>query len=322
MLRVGILGTARIARAFFGNGFQNVNIVAIASREQTKAEAFAAEFNIPRCFGSYEALLADPGIDAVYIPLPQHLHCEYTVKAARSGKHILVEKPAALSVAEVEAMITACRENNVFLMEAFMYRFKRIQLRVKEIISSGRIGRVTYIDFNWCYHMGTLTRSAFRMDRKTGGGALYDLGVYGVDFIRFVMDAEPQLLNAQVHRESAGGVDMFSHAVFRVGDAMATASAGFNTDANYYAICGEKGSLYARSALAGRWAENVLQMHLLGGDDLIEERFPPENPYIIELEYFARCVEGGEHPFPDGDNSVKNARLIEEVFEKGTERVL
>ena len=317
MVRIGILGTARIARAFFGQPLQNAEIVAIASMEKAKAEAFGAEFNIPRRYDSYEALLADSWIDAVYIPLPHHLHCEYTIKAAQRGKHILVEKPAALTAHEVKAMIAASKQNGVFLMEAFMYRFKRIQQRVMEIISSGQIGKVTYIDFNWCFHIGTLARSAFRMDKATGGGALYDLGIYGADFIRFIMNAEPQLLNAQIHRDSSDGVDMFAHAVFKIGDATATVTAAFNTDANYYAICGEKGSLFARAALAGRWTENVLQMHLLGGDDLTEEKFPPENPYITELEYFARCIENNQSPFPDGENGLKNITIVEEIFSRG-----
>ena len=320
MVRVGILGTARIARAFFGRALQNAVFTAVASRDKARADAFGAEFGIHRRYGSYEDLLRDPEVDAVYIPLPQHLHCEYTIKAARAGKHVLAEKPLALNVPEVESMVSACRENGVFLMEAFMYRFKRIQHRVKDIISSGRIGTVTYIDFNWCFHIRTLTRSAFRMDRRTGGGALYDLGIYGIDFIRFITGAEPQLLSAHLHREPPDGVDLFSHAVFRIGDATAAVTAAFNTDANYYAVCGEKGSLYARAGLAGRWMENVLHMHLLWDDQSLEERFPPENPYISELEYFARCIEEKQRPFPDGENSLRNIGILEEVLARGVDR--
>lgn len=314
MVRVGILGTARIARAFFGVPMRDASIVAVASREKSRAEEFGKEFNIPRRYGSYEQLLIDPDIDAVYISLPQHLHCEYTVKAAHAGKHVLVEKPVALTSAEVRSMIDACEERGVFLMEAFMYRFKEIQKRLKEIVTSGTIGKVTYIDFNWCFHIGTLVRSAFRMDPSTGGGALYDLGIYGVDFIRFVMNEEPRLLHAQIQRGISDGVDMFSHAVFEIAQATATVTASFSTDANFYAVCGEKGSIYARAALAGRPVENVLQIHMLGGDELIEERFPPENPYINELEYFARCIEAGEKPLPGGENGLRNIQLLEKIF--------
>jgi predicted dehydrogenase len=314
VIKIGILGTARVARAFFCAPLQNATIVAIASRDQSKADAFGAEFDIPRRYGTYEQLLADPDIQAVYIPLPQHLHCEYTVKAAEAGKHVLVEKPAALSVAEVQTMIGACQNNSVYLMEAFMYRFRRIQQRVQEILASGQVGDIRYIDFNWCMNTSVLQRGAFRMDPKLGGGAMYDLGIYGIDFIRFITHAEPTLLNARAHRESSKGVDVFSHAEFRIGNIFATVTVGFNSDANNYTIGGEKGSLFARAAVSGRSAESVLQTHLLGGDTLIEEKFPPENPYITELEYFARCVERHEKPILDGENSLKNLLLFEQIL--------
>jgi predicted dehydrogenase len=322
LIRVGILGTARIARSFFSAPLRNARILAIASREQSKADAFGDEFKIPHRYGSYERLLDDPDIDAVYIPLPQHLHCEYTIKAAQAGKHVLVEKPAALNAAEIQSMMAACQHSGVFLMEAFMYRFKSIQRRVKEIIASGQIGNITYIDFNWCFNIRNLVRSAFRMDRLKGGGAMYDLGIYGIDFIRFITGHEPELVNATIRRESRDGVDMFAHIEYAIGDAIATVTAAFNTDANYYAIGGEKGSLLARSALSGRSVENTLQIHMLEVDTQTEEKFPPENPFIAELEYFARCIEHKEKPFPDAENSLKNLRLLEEVFAKAMERVL
>ncbi|MBM2840779.1 MAG: Gfo/Idh/MocA family oxidoreductase, partial [Bacteroidetes bacterium] len=283
------------------------------------ADAFAYEFNIPRSYGSYEALLADPDIDAVYIPLPQHLHCEFAIKAAQAGKHVLVEKPAALTAAEIEFMIAACRQNGVFFMEAFMYRFKSIQRRVKEIIASGQIGGITYIDFNWCFNIRNLVRSAFRMDRAKGGGAMYDLGIYGIDFIRFITGLEPEFIHATIRRESRDGVDMFAHVQYLIGDAVATVTAAFNTDANHYAIGGEKGSVLARAPLSGRAVENTLQIHMLDVDTLVEEKFPPENPFVAELEYFAQCIERNEQPFPDGENSLRNLRLMEEVFAKGSE---
>jgi len=319
VLKVGILGTARVARAFFGAPLENATIVAIASRDQSKADAFGSELHIPRRYGSYERLLADPDVEAVYIPLPQHLHCEYTIKSAQAGKHVLVEKPAALSVVEVQTMIAACQDNGVYLMEAFMYRFRRIQQRVKEILASGHVGDVRYIDFNWCMNTSVLQRGEFRMDPKLGGGAMYDLGIYGIDFIRFVTHAEPTLLNARVHRESSKGVDLFSHAEFSIGDIFATVTVGFNSDANNYTIGGERGSLFARAAVSGRSADSTLQIHLLGGDTLIEEKFPPENPYISELEYFARCVEQHERPFLDGENSLKNLLLLEQIFASAQE---
>lgn len=322
MIKVGILGTARIARAFFSAPLRNAEIVAIASREKSKAEAFGAEFNIPRCFGSYEELLADPGIDAVYIPLPQHLHCEYTLKAAEARKHVLVEKPAALSTAEAQSMIAACERHDVYLMEAFMYRFKSIVRRMKEVVASGEIGLVNYIDLSWCFNIRQVVRSQFRLDRSQGGGAMYDLGVYGIDFVRFITGDEPRFVQGSIYRESPDGVDMFSHIEYHAGNVVAVATAALNTDANYVSIGGTLGSLFARAALAGNQVENILQVHLLKGDVLREERFPPENPYITELDYFARCIERKEQPIPGGENSLKNLRLVEEVFARATEQVM
>jgi predicted dehydrogenase len=154
------------------------------------------------------------------------------------------------------------------------------------------------------------------MDPGAGGGALYDLGIYGVDFIRYLTDEEPRLLHAMIHRDRPDGVDVFSHAVFNIAHATATVTASFSTDANFYAVCGEKGAIYARAALAGRSVENTLQIHLLGGDELIEERFPPENPYVNELEYFASCIESGERPSPGGENSLRNLLMVEEIFSR------
>jgi xylose dehydrogenase (NAD/NADP) len=322
LIKFGILGTARIARAFFSAPLQNAAIVAIASREQSKADTFGAEFNIPRCYDSYERLLADPDIEAVYIPLPQHLHCEYTIKSAQAGKHVLVEKPAALSVAEVQAMSAACQRNGVYLMEGFMYRFKSIVRRMKEIVASGEIGQMNHIDLNWCFNIKQVVRSPFRLDRRQGGGSMYDLGVYGIDFVRFMTDAEPQLVSAAITRETPDGVDMMTHALYKAGNVLAACTSGLMTDSNYVLIGGTLGSMSAQAALAGNTVENVLQIHHLKGDVLREERFPPENPYITELEYFARCIEHKERPFPDGENSLKNLRLVEDVFDKATKNVL
>jgi len=316
MIRFGILGTASIARALFDHPLEKVQITAIASRDKRRANEFGDHFGIPKRFATYESLLADRDIDAVYIPLPQHLHCEYVVKAAKARKHVLVEKPAALTVAEIRRMVSACKKNRVLFMEGFMYRFMRVHNRAKEIVSAGTIGKLKYVDFNWCFNIHQLRRSAFRLDKKSGGGALYDLGIYGADFLRYVTGGKPHLLHAYIHRERRGGVDMFAHAAYKIGGVFGTSTCGFNTDANYYALTGEYGSLYVAGSLSGRSTERVIQVHLLGNDKRYEERFPPENPYVKELEYFAGCIEQGEKPFLDGENSLQNLRLIKEIFER------
>ena len=163
-LRWGILGTARINRMLIpplrvspGN-----RLVAVASRELARAEAYAREWEIERAVAPYEALLADPDIDAVYIPLPNHLHAEWTIKAARAGKHVLCEKPLALTVDEVDAMEVACREARVVLAEAFMYRHHPQTLKVKELVDAGAIGTLRYLRGSFSFPRKNVWRCSTR----------------------------------------------------------------------------------------------------------------------------------------------------------------
>jgi xylose dehydrogenase (NAD/NADP) len=318
MIRFGILGTARITRPFFEQPLDMVSIDAIASRDASKAEAFAAEFNIPRAHGSYDSLLADSGIDAVYIPLPQHLHGEYVIKAAKAGKHVLVEKPSALTVAGLKQMLAACKKHGVLFMEAFMYRFMKVHNRAKELVDTGRIGELRYIDYNLSFNVDARGLKGFRLDTRKGGGALYDLGIYGMDFIRFITGGRPRLLEAWMKRKRGRGIDMFTHAVYSVGNVIATVTSGFNTDANYYMLSGSLGSIYSPVALSGRTVPNSLSIHLHEGNSRYEEHFEAENPYKHEIEYFARCIMNNTSPFLDGANSLSNMMLLEELFRKAT----
>jgi len=313
MIRFGILGTAAIARSFLGMPLRNAVISAVASRDAARAASLAREHGIPLHYGRYEDLLADPSIDAVYIPLPPALHAPWVVKAAEAGKHVLVEKPAAPSSADVHCMVDACRKHNVLYMEAFMYRFKAIHRRVREMVNSGDLGDVRYIDFNWCFNMKALRRSPFRLDAKAGGGALNDLGVYGADFLRFLGLPSPAVVHASIQREETGGVDMFSHAVLRAGGTLMSLTCGFTCDANYYVLGGDKGSVYVPGSLSGRMVPNVAYTHFLDNDRRVEELFQPENPYVAELEYFAGCILRGVSPEADGEGSLANVRILEQI---------
>jgi len=319
MIRVGVLGTARIARAFFGEPLQDIEITAIASRNLDRAVQFANEFRIPKRYGSYDDLVADREVDALYIPLPQHLHCEYAVKGARAGKHLLVEKPAALSVSELKQMLSESRKNGVVFLEAFMYRFMKIHQRAKEIVRTGTIGALRYIDFNFGFNIVVRGRGGFRLTKAMGGGALFDLGIYGIDFIRYVTENDPELLQAFTHRGNSNDVDLFTHAVYKVQNVVATLTCSFHTDANYYVLSGERGSITSPVGISGRKITNVLKMHLLEGDKKYEEEFPPENPYKAEMEYFARCIKSGEEPQIGATNSLRNMELLEELQTKSVE---
>ena len=318
MIRFGILGTARIARAFLGFPLDGAEIQAVASRDLHRANLFADEFHISRRYGSYDELVADSRIDAVYIPLPPHLHCEYALKAAQWGKHVLIEKPAALSADEMRRMIVACRDRNVLFMEGFMYRFMNIHRRAKEIVQAGTIGPIRYVDFNFGFHIAIRGRTGYRTVKEMGGGALYDLGIYGVDFLRYITEQEPVLVHTHTRRKNAQEIDEFTHAVYRAGDVIATLTCAFTADANYYVLSGEEGSITAPVAISGRSLPNVLRIHLLKGDRKYEEQFPPENPYKAETEYFAQCIERKQEPFLNGMNSLKNLELLDRLRESST----
>ncbi len=190
-LNWGLLSTAKINRALIKplNASKRTRLLAVASRSISSAEAYAREWNIPRAHGSYEALLADPEIDVIYNSLPNHLHAEWTIKALRSGKHVLCEKPFALTLAEVDAMSQAAHETGKVLAEAFMYLHHAQTLKIKEIVDSGVLGKLQLIKGAFTF---TLTREGnYRWMEEMGGGSIWDVGCYPISFARMIVGDEP-----------------------------------------------------------------------------------------------------------------------------------
>ena len=190
-LNWGLLSTAKINRALIKplNASKRTRLLAVASRSISSAEAYAREWNIPRAHGSYEALLADPEIDVIYNSLPNHLHAEWTIKALRAGKHVLCEKPFALTLAEVDAMSQAAHETGKVLAEAFMYLHHAQTLKIKEIVESGVLGKLQLIKGAFTF---TLTREGnYRWMEEMGGGSIWDVGCYPISFARMIVGAEP-----------------------------------------------------------------------------------------------------------------------------------
>lgn len=205
-LNWGLLSTAKINRALIGplTASPRTRLLAVASRSVSSAEAYAREWKIPRAHGSYEALLADPEIDVIYNSLPNNLHAEWTVRALRAGKHVLCEKPLALTLAEVDAIFAAARETGRVVAEAFMYRHHPQTLKVKEIVESGVLGKLQLIKGAFTF---TLTREDnYRMNLEMGGGSIWDVGCYPISYTRFIVGAEPlEVFGWQV--TGAGGAD-------------------------------------------------------------------------------------------------------------------
>jgi len=189
-LRWGLLGTARINRAIIPalRASERSELVAVASRQPEKGADYAREWGIPKVVG-YEEMLADPGIDVVYVPLPNSLHAEWTIRAARAGKHVLCEKPLALSVEEVDAVAAASRSAGVVVAEGFMYRHHPQTKRVKELVESGAVGPVKLVRGAFTFD---LTRETdVRLASALGGGSLWDVGCYPVSYARYLVGAEP-----------------------------------------------------------------------------------------------------------------------------------
>jgi xylose dehydrogenase (NAD/NADP) len=190
-LQWGILGTARINQALIPplRASSRNKLVAVASRSQERAEAYAREWGISRAFGSYESLLADPAIDVIYNPLPNSLHAEWTIKAVQAGKHVLCEKPLAISVEEVDAISAAAAQAGRVVAEAFMYRHHPQTLQVKALVDSGSIGTPRLVRGSFSFNM---TRANdVRLDPAMGGGCLWDVGCYPVSFARYLAGSEP-----------------------------------------------------------------------------------------------------------------------------------
>ncbi len=191
ILNWGLLSTAKINRALINplRASSRARLLAVASRSQSSADAYSREWNIPRAHGSYDALLADPEIDVVYNSLPNHLHAEWTIKALRAGKHVLCEKPFALTLEEADAMSAASKETGKVLAEAFMYRHHAQTLKVKEIVDSGALGKLQLIKGAFSF---TLARPGnFRFFKEMGGGSIWDVGCYPISYARTIVGENP-----------------------------------------------------------------------------------------------------------------------------------
>jgi len=187
----GLLSTAKINRALIKPlvASRRTRLLAVASRSQTSADAYAREWNIPRAHGSYEALLVDPEIDVIYNSLPNNLHAEWTIKALRAGKHVLCEKPLALTLNEVDSMVAIAKETGKVLAEAFMYRHHPQTLKVKEIVDGGALGKLQMIKGSFTFALAR--EGNFRFQKEMGGGSIWDVGCYPISYARMVVGAEP-----------------------------------------------------------------------------------------------------------------------------------
>ena len=323
-LRWGIVSTADIGVRKVIPAMRTAarcRVVAIASRDQSRAEGAASELGIERAHGSYEDLLADPDVDAVYIPLPNHLHAEWTIAAARAGKHVLCEKPLATSVADAERMFEACRAGGVLLMEAFMYRLHPSWEAVRELVSSGRIGRLRAVQSWFSYFNDDPADIRNKLD--TGGGALFDIGCYSVDLSRMLFDAEPVRVQGSVTRDPEMGVDVLTSGIldFPSGVSAFTCSTRAEPDQRVH-VYGTQGRISIEIPFNIPPDRPTRVFITTGGDPPVRPdtqviEFEPIDQYAIQATRFADAVLDGS-PLPiSPDDAIKNLRVIEELFTVG-----
>ena len=206
-IRIGVLGAAKIARSFCDGVRPSSKIVvaAVASRDAGKGRAFAKDTGIPKVHATYEALLADPEIDAIYNPLPNNLHAEWSIRAVEAGKHVLCEKPLATTATDARTMFDAARRNDVYLVEAYPYRAQPQTLKMRELLASKAIGRLQLVQASFGFPLTDTTN--IRMDPALAGGALMDAGCYPVSLVRTVAGRRPRRVHA-VAKWAPSGVDM------------------------------------------------------------------------------------------------------------------
>jgi len=228
-LNWGILGTARINRELITplRASKRNKLIAIASRDDDRAKSYAREWDIPKAYGSYEALLSDPDVDVIYNPLPNSMHALWTIKSAQAGKHILCEKPLALSLEEIRAMKDAANQANVVIAEAFMYRHHPQTLKVKEMVETGMIGDLCFIRGSFTFRLNRA--DDIRLDPALGGGSIWDVGCYPISYSRMIIGKEPvEVFGWQ--RTSHSGVDeVFCGQMRFVGNVLAQFDCGFRS---------------------------------------------------------------------------------------------
>ena len=320
-LRIGVLSTANIALEKVIPGVRRSargEVTAIASRDIASARVAADRLEIPTAHGSYEALLSDPAVDAVYIPLPNHLHAEWTIAAARAGKHVLCEKPLAMTEADAERMAAAASDARVLLMEAFMYRLHPSWLAVRDLVARGRIGRLVAVQ-SWFSYFNDDPMN-IRNIRAIGGGALYDIGCYNVNLSRLLFADEPTTVSGWITREPTSGVDVVTSAIlgFPGGVATFTCSTRAETDQRVH-VYGTEGRISVGIPFNIPPDRPTQVFVTAGGDPPVAPAtetltFPPSDPYAAEVDVFAGAIlDGTPLPFT-AEDAVANLRVIERIF--------
>jgi predicted dehydrogenase len=320
-VRWGILGVASIALRRVIPAMQKSDwseIAAIASRDRSKTEEAAHKFGIPKAYGSYEELLADPEIEAIYNPLPNNLHVPWSIRAAQAGKHVLCEKPLSMNAAEARSLVEARDRAGVKIGEAFMVRTHPRWLRTRELIRSGRIGELRLIS-GLISHFNRDPKN-IRNTPEYGGGSLLDLGCYSVTLSRFLFGQEPSRVMGSLERDPEMGTDRLTSAIleFPAGQSVFTCSTQLAYHQRMF-LLGTKGRIELDRPINAPTDEpsRILIDDNPGdpvGSGITAEMIPPCDQFTIQGDLFSRAIrEGGEVPVRLED-SVLNMAVIDAIF--------
>ncbi|HEX7219239.1 MAG TPA: Gfo/Idh/MocA family oxidoreductase [Burkholderiales bacterium] len=312
-IRYAVVGLGHIAQVAvlpaFGNARRNSKLAALVSGDELKRTSLAEKYGVEKAYSyeQYDECLKT--VDAVYIALPNHLHCEYAVRAAKAGVHVLVEKPMAVTEEECEEMIRAAREARVKLMVAYRLHFERANLEAGEIARSGRIGEPRLFNSTFCT---PVVPGNIRVRRDTGGGVLYDIGIYCINAARALFRDEP----IEVRALSVGTLDEVEEAVSAVlrfpNERLASFTASFGAaKVSEYRLAGTKGDLALEPAYD--YARPLKHRLTLDGE-MRERRFAKRDQFAPELLYFSDCVLQNGTPEPGGDEGLADVRVIRALY--------
>ena len=319
-VRWGVLGVAGIAVRRVIPGMQHcefAEVSAIASRTLSKAQEAARQFNIPKAYGSYEELLADPAIDAIYNPLPNHLHFNWTVKAAEAGKHILCEKPLTLNAAETERMIAVRNRTGVKIGEAFMVATTPQWVRLREIVRSGEIGDLRAVSGLFSYN--NVDAANIRNIPEFGGGGIMDIGCYPIFTSRYVSGEEPRRVSGRIERDPKMGTDRLASAIldYPFGQAVFICSTQISPH-QFMKFIGTKGRIELEipfNTLNDRPMKVIVDdgRDLIGGGRRVEE-LGPFDQYTVQGDAFSKAIlNNTEVPVPL-ETALGNMKVIDALF--------
>lgn len=316
-IRWGILSTAGIAASAFLPSLARTKrgrAVAVASRDADRARAFAGEHHIEHACGSYEELLARDDVDAIYNPLPNSMHAEWTTKAAEAGKHVFCEKPLASDASEAQQMVDECAANDVLLFEAFVFLYHPKSLRLRQVMAEGVIGDLVQMTASFTFPLKRPTNN-IRMNKDLAGGNLMDVGCYPITYARFVFNEEPVSVQAAVRMDPEYGVDTRSSMVLTFsGDRHAALQSGFDAPGGQRAVIhGDKGYIAVPQPCHPKEQDGFVICRDGNEEAVVVEAGVPA--FAPAIEHFHDCLLDGTTPMATASNAVGTLRVIEAVLE-------